>query len=349
MSKRNYTIKKVAGDHLTFEMRQTLATAWNTYIRRGNRITLRRFAEIHAVPYETWRREYKRGAHYAPIRRGNRWIYDEYDLGKAMASINEGKSNMGAKMKLTISMAIIFRHCVLKQKRSPYDARLYVMKALPEANVPCLRTFYNHIETGDMGVRHGDTPYHPGKRRKPRISAHAAMTLPWRRQINDRPRAAKERSELGHYEMDTIVSGAGGKGGLLVLIDRMSRRYVIEHVNHIAQEDIIKAIRKMKSRGALPVVRSVTTDNGCEFLDQHRLDRVFKAETYYTRAYAAYEKGSIENCNRIVRRWYPKGTNFNVLTRRSILLLEETINSIHRKSLNGDTAYAYDSQMASIH
>ena len=102
----------------------------------------------------------------------------------------------------------------------------------------------------------------------------------------------------------------------------------------------------MKARKALPVIRSVTTDNGCEFLDQKRLDRVFKAETYYTRAYASYEKGAIENCNRLVRRWYPKGTDFNQLTRRQIRQLEDWINSIHRESLNGETAYAYDSRMA---
>ena len=349
MSKRNYTIRRTAGDHLTLQMRETLGTAWNQYINRGYRISLRHFARVHNIPYETWRREFKRGAVSPTIRNGNRWIYAEYDVAKATSSINEGRNNMGARMKLTISMAIVFRYYVLAQRRSPYDARLYVIKALPDRNIPCLRTFYNHIEAGDMGVRHGDTPYHPGKRRRSRIPAHAAMTVPGRRQLADRPKEANERSELGHYEMDTIISGCGNKGGLLVMIDRMSRRYVIEHVNHINQDEIIKAAKRMKARGALNIIRSVTTDNGCEFLDQRRLDRVFKSETYYTRAYASYEKGSIENCNRIVRRWFPKGTNFNDFTRREIQLLEDTINSIHRKSLNGETANAYDSRLASLH
>ena len=104
----------------------------------------------------------------------------------------------------------------------------------------------------------------------------------------------------------------------------------------------------MKRRNALRVVRSVTTDNGCEFLDQGRLDRVFRAEVYYTRAYASYEKGAIENCNGIVRRWYPKGTDFNSLTRRQVQQLEDTINTIHRQSLNGETTYAYDSRLAQV-
>lgn len=346
MSKRKYSIHKVAGDRLTDNEREILGTAWNAYINRCTRISLRRFARIHGVPYETWRREYNRGAVHRPIRNGNRWIYAEYDIEKARASIRNGKANMGTRMKVTVGMAILFRHLVIEQRRSPFDARQCIVEALPGKDIPCLKTFYNHIEAGDMGVFHGQTPYHPGRRRKPRMPAHEARTVPGRRQIKDRPAEANDAKELGHYEMDTVISRRGSRGGLLVMLDRCSRRYVIEHLNHINQDEVIKAIRKMKARKALPVIRSVTTDNGCEFLSQRRLDRVFKAETYYTRAYASYEKGAIENCNRLVRRWYPKGTDFNLLTRREIQQLEDWINSIHRESLKGETAYAYDSRLA---
>ena len=249
-------------------------------------------------------------------------------------------------MKLTVGMAILFRHAVLKLRRSPYDARMMIVEAMPDRDIPCLKTFYNHIEAGDMGVFHGQTPYHPGRRRRPRLPAHEARTVPGRRQLKDRPKEASEAKELGHWEMDTVISRKGSKGGLLAMLDRCSRRYVIEHLNHINQDEVIMAIKRMKRRNALRTVRSVTTDNGCEFLDQKRLDRVFKAETYYTRAYASYEKGAIENCNRLVRRWYPKGTDFNQLTRRQIQHLEDWINSIHRESLNGETAHAYDSRLA---
>ena len=346
MSRRKYTIRRDAGLHLTDSHRKILATAWNQYVNRGARISLRQFARDHNVPFATWQREFRRGAVSPIIRRGNRWIYPEYDIDKARASINEGKANMGVRMKLTVGMAMLFRHAVLELKRSPYDARMMIIEAMPGRDVPCLKTFYNHIEAGDMGVFHGQTPYHPGRRRRPGQPAHDAMTVPGRRPIRDRPQEANAAKELGHWEMDTVISRKGSKGGLLVMLDRCSRRYVIEHINHINQDEVITAIKRMKRRKALRIVRSVTTDNGCEFLDQERLDKVFKAETYYTRAYASYEKGAIENCNRLVRRWYPKGTDFNLLTRRQIQQLENWINSIHRESLNGETAYAYDSRLA---
>ena len=293
MSRRKYTIRREAGLHLTDRQREMLGTAWNGYVNRCARISLRHFARVHNIPYSTWQRELRRGAASPIVRRGNRWTYPEYDIDKARASINEGRGNMGAPMKLTVGMAILFRHAVLKLRRSPYDARIMIKEAMPDRDVPCLKTFYNHIEAGDTGVFRGQTPYHPGRRRKARQPAHEARTVPGRRLLGDRPKEASEARELGHWEMDTVISGRGSRGGLLVM-----------------------------------------------------LDRVFKAETYYTRAYASYEKGAIENCNRLVRRWYPKGTDFNQLTRRQIRQLEDWINSIHRESLNGETAYAYDSRMA---
>ncbi len=348
MSRRKYTIRRNPGEHLTDRQREILGTAWNQYVNRCARISLRHFARVHNVPFATWQREFRRGAAGPILRRGNRWTYPEYDVGRAVASANEGRSNMGAPMKLTVGMAILFRHAVLVLRSSPYDARAMIREAMPDRDVPCLKTFYNHIEAGDVGVFHGQTPYHPGRRRRPPGPAHEARTVPGRRLLADRPGEADGRSEPGHWEMDTVVSGKGGRGGLLVMLDRCTRRCVIEHVGRISQDEVLRAIGRMKARNALPVVRSVTTDNGCEFLDQRRLDRAFRAETYYTRAYASYEKGSVENCNRLVRRWYPKGTDFNRLTGHQVRRLEDWINSIHRESLNGETAYAYDSRLAKV-
>ena len=223
---------------------------------------------------------------------------------------------------------------------------MMIREAFPDRAVPCLRTFYNHAGAGDVGVFHGQTPYHPGRRRRPAAPAHEARTVPGRRRLADRPRAAGDAEEPGHSGMDTVVPGRGGRGGLPVMIDRCSRRYVAERIGHVSQGGVVRAIGRMRARGALPVVRTVTTDHGCEFPGQRRLDGELGAEVYYTRAYASYEKGAIENCNRLVRRWHPKGTDFNRLTRRQIRQLEDWINSIHRESLNGETAYAYDSRLA---
>ena len=345
MSQRYYTIKKVQGAQLTAEMRRKLATAWNGYVNSSTTISIRRFAGIHGLSRSTWDRELRRGATGPILRRGNKWTYPEYDPLKAMDSINEGKANMGTRMKMTTAMAILFRYLVLVQHRSPYDAREFIVDALPDADVPCLRTFYNHVYAGDTGVRYGDTPYHPGWKRRPKNPPHPAKTVPGRLTLADRPREAQERSELGHWEMDTVVS-AGHRDGLLVLIDRCSRLYVIEYIAHISQDAVLLALRRMLKRGALGIVRSITTDNGCEFINPRKLQRLMKTDIYYTRAYAAWEKGSVENANRLVRRFYPKGTRFGQLSKGQIRQLENFINSIHRLSLKGESANEYHSRLA---
>ena len=80
---------------------------------------------------------------------------------------------------------------------------------------------------------------------------------------------------------------------------------------------------------------------GGEFNDDGKLSAALGCNVYYTRAYASYEKGSVENCNRLVRRWYPKGTDFAEVSFAEARRLERTINSIHRRMLGGMTAYEY--------
>ena len=91
-------------------------------------------------------------------------------------------------------------------------------------------------------------------------------------------------------------------------------------------------------------VLSITTDNGCEFLDARRIESLFSKinallKLYYTHAYAAWEKGSIENANRPVRRWYPKGTDFSCVSAHAIRALQNFINSIPRQTLQGASAH----------
>lgn len=346
---RQYTTQHVPGTFLTFEQRLALAADWNGLVGAGRRVTVRQFAARHGLRPETWRREYHRGATGVAVpdpgdRRRRR--YAEYDPFAAQDRINENNANKGTRMTVTNRMASLFRRHVIDEGLSPYDALCHMREELPGRRIPCLSTWYRHIDAGDVGVRYGETPYHPRRRRRKGPGPHPARTVPDRLTLGDRPAGANRRSRFGHYEMDTVVSSAGGRGGLLVLIDRRSRRYVIEPVAHVTQDEVVRALRRMVRRGALGTVRSVTTDNGCEFLDPDRIRAVVGCDVYYTRAYASWEKGSVENCNRLVRRWYPKGTDFGRCTRAEMHRLERVINSIHRRLLGGKTAYEYDTAYA---
>ena len=328
-------------------MRQTLELAWNAYVRKGLPVSIRFFALTHDVKEATWRRELKRGATGALAKVDGRWRYPEYSAALAQSKVDDGKANMGARMRMTVQMANRLRGLIVEDRRSPYDAREILVREFPGRRIPCLRTIYNHIDAGDMGVDRGQTPYHPGRKRRPKRNAHPAEVLPNRRRISERPKEADDPSELGHKEFDTIVSCAGGRGGLLVDVDKCSLKVAIEPIGSISRRAVSRAFRRMKKRGAIDAdLKSATTDNGCEVSHQKALERILGRPVYYTRAYASYEKGAVENVNRIIRRWFPKETDFSKVSREDVLAVEAFINSIHRLSLKGDSAHEYHSRMA---
>ena len=346
---RHYTIHRAPGTQLTYYDRQILQPDWNDRVRNGRMPSLRGFAADHGIPFETWRREYNRGRTGETVpdpKRPGRKIYAEYDAGKAQDSITRGHANKGTKMLVTNLLAAEFARYVKDMKLSPFDAVCHLKEDHPGRAIPCARTWYNHIERGDIPVHYGETPNHPDRKRRKGPKPHPAKTMPGRLQMKDRPKAADDRSEPGHLEMDTVVSCHNGRGGLLVMIDRCTRRYFIEKISEISQAEVVGALKRLGKRRGFRKAKSVTTDNGCEFLDPGAMKKALGCDVYYTRAYASYEKGSVENCNRIVRRWYPKGTDFGLCTRRDVARLESTINGIHRMSLGGKTAKQFDRECA---
>lgn len=338
---KDYSIRHVPGRHLTCDERQILARDWNAILERGGRPTITGFAKAHGLPVATWHREYRRGMMSEPVpdpRDGRRKQFGEYDPFRAQDSVNEGNGNKGVPMKVTNHLANRFAHYVLECSLSPYDAICRMREETPDKHIPCLSTWYNHIACGDIAVKYGQTPYHPDRARPKHPRAHPARTVPGRLMLSDRPAGANGRTEPGHYEIDTIISCVGGRGGLLVLIDRMTRKYFIALIGRISQKAVNRALGRLVRSGALGEVKSITSDNGSEFLDPRAIKRIAGCDVYYTRAYASWEKGSVENANRMVRRWYPKGTDFSKCSRAEIATLQKTINSIHRQILGGLSA-----------
>ena len=341
---RDYSMHHVPGKHLPFEDRLLLARDWNRRVSQGPKPTIRGFARIHGISPSTWSRECKRGTmgDSVPDRRdGRRRVFNEYSPHKAQDSIRAGNANKGAAMRVANKLAELFKTFVLDKKLSPYDAVCRIKKALPGTYVPCVRTWDNHIAHGDLAVQYGQTPYHPNRDRPKHPRPHPAKVVPGRLGLANRPKEAETRLESGHCEIDTVVSCIGGRGGLLVPVDRMTRKCVIARIGRIGQRAVNRALARMAKIGALGEVKSVTADNGSEFLKPNAIRRILNCGVYYTRAYASWEKGSVENVNRMIRRWYPKGTDFSKHANAEISALQHTINSINRQLLGGQSADEY--------
>ncbi len=336
--------------HLTFGDRKRLARDWNEWLgERPRTISISAFAKAHGISRTLWRRELNRcgfGDIRTPNvrrrgRRGRKYDYVEYDAEIAQRDAERLMRNKGPQIKTSAFMARQISKLILEDKMSPYCASMMLKERFKDKHVPSPRTIYNLIDEGLLDAKHGDTPHHPGRRKKPPVVPHQAKTVPGRNKISERPEDANSRKTVGHYEMDTILSAIKGKGGILCLYDRKTRRYCLERIDAISQAEVIRALKRLRKRGLLLDCLSVTTDNGCEFPNQAKLEKTLKCKVYYTRAYASYEKGGIENCNRLCRRWFPKGTNFARVSKQELRRVENIINNMPRKILGGKTPNAY--------
>ena len=340
---RQYTLHHVPGQHLKFEDREQIAMIYNRNLRcpAYKRLSLRDLAVQIGLPYSTLQREIQRGLVRQPTLHNERECYD-YSEHIAQDNIQAGALNKGRGMRFTNTMARLLAAKVIGQGKSPAHARRELI-AEGFTYFPSVSGIYYHIDHGDIGIQHGQTPYHPKRRPRRSHRLRRARPRPENRSIEDRPDIS-DRTEFGHWEMDTVVSGVHGKGGLLVLIERKTRFYLMVKVRRINQREVLRALRSLIRSGQMKGALSITTDNGCEFLDSKRIEALFSKlnlplTLYYAHAYASWEKGSVENANRHVRRWYPKGTNFKCVTAHEIQALQNVINSIPRQSLKGTSAH----------
>ena len=139
--------------------------------------------------------------------------------------------------------------------------------------------------------------------------------------------------------MDLIVGCRGSKAVLLTLTERRSREEIIMKLPDRKAETIRRAIDRLERRTPQfrQKFRSITTDNGSEFLQYEQLIRSVRGGTrfhiYYCHSYAAWEKGSNENHNRMIRRFFPKGTNFDKVKPSEVRAVQDWMNHYPRKIL----------------
>ncbi len=150
--------------------------------------------------------------------------------------------------------------------------------------------------------------------------------------IDKRPQAANTRSQYGHWEGDFIVSGkAYGKTSLLVLHERVSRYTLIRKLNartvQSVEDALAEAIRQ------LGPFKSLTLDNDIAFRRHLKLSQILEAPVYFCQPYHSWEKGGVENANRLIRRYVPKGCDISPYSHDDITDIARRINGKPRKIL----------------
>ena len=183
-------------------------------------------------------------------------------------------------------------------------------------------TVYKYINDG-VFLRVTNKSLPMGGRRKTEHKKVQAARVPKGESIEDRPVEVETREEPFHWEMDSVLSTkeGGSKKRFLTMTERTSRA------------DLMFLIPD----------GTITVDNGSEFQDWEGMTRAVTEEgarthIYYCHPYSAFERGSNENGNRMIRRKVPKGTDFTGITEADTLRVQRWVNEYPRGILDGRCA-----------
>jgi IS30 family transposase len=156
-----------------------------------------------------------------------------------------------------------------------------------------------------------------------------------KRPLSERPWGAKDRSEPGHLEGDTVM-GKDGRHCLLTLVDRMTRRTRILKLPARQAAEVNKALIREVRSGRLKM-KSLTLDNGTEFHGFKELEAKLGIRVYFAQPYHSWERGTNENTNGLIRQYLPKGSCFRQVTQRQCDAIERELNDRPRKVLGFST------------
>ena len=329
-------MEDIVGQHyMTYEERIQLEALLR------HRIPVAEIARELGFARQTIYNEIKRGTY---IHTGPYWDERRYSAQKGQIIHDRRQENKGGALKIgnDYAYADFLEQKILRDKYSPAAALAAARREGFSTRI-CVRTLYNYITMG-LFVTLTDKHLPEKPNRKPRKKRNdeeprvANKKLP---SIEIRPAAIGQRSEPGHWEMDLVVGPQGTKPCLLTLTERMLRKEVIIWLPDRRAVTIHRAIDRLErnTTGFRQKFKSITTDNGSEFMEYELLIQSCKRkgkrfDIYYCHSYAAWEKGSVENHNRMIRRFFPKGTDFTHVTKKQVATVQNWMNNYPRKVLD---------------
>ena len=218
-------------------------------------------------------------------------------------------------------------------KNRKYNIKTFVVvyqRKKPSEKVPTFKTVYNYIHSGEFFIKPIDLPVMVTL--KPRKNKHSRPKGTNKRKlgrsISDRSETILNRESIGHWEAD-LVQGKKGKNEpvVLTLVERLSRyaisRKLINAKSDTVQEALLNITKKEPN-----IFDSITFDNGSEFSQAASLedDSSLDLEIYFCHAYSAWERGSNENFNKLLREFIPKGESLHHFTDEEVIEAAQRIN-----------------------
>lgn len=188
-----------------------------------------------------------------------------------------------------------------------------------------------YSEWGQAYCSYLDSQQSKPKKRRPKSERHM---IPDRVGIEHRPQAAAERSEYGHHEGDTVVSGkrTGSAVALVVDVERKARFISARKLANLKPKTFNKGMNSIQKQ--LTAVKSRTYDNGIE----NREHALLGVDSYFCDPYSSWQKGGVENANRMIRHYLPKGMDLAMVSPQKLASIVAILNNKPRKILGYKSA-----------
>ena len=154
--------------------------------------------------------------------------------------------------------------------------------------------------------------------------------------IDNRPKHIELREETGHWEGDLMI-GKNHKSAIGTIVERKSRYTIIIKLKSKKANEVAKMFSKKLNLLQNIFKKSMTYDNGIEMARHERITKKTDMKIYFAHPYSSWQRGTNENTNGLIRRYLPKGTDFNKIDERSLRIIQEKLNNRPRKIIGFKT------------
>jgi len=154
--------------------------------------------------------------------------------------------------------------------------------------------------------------------------------------IRQRPDTINTRAEFGHWDGDTVI-GDKHKTGIHTEVERLSRMLFAEQIPRIRAKETYLAQMCIFSLLPWKTRQTTTADNGSEHMLHTKLKDDLSMQTYFADPYCSWQRGTNEYTDNLLRRYFPKRTDFRYVTQKELNAVVQQINNIPRKILNYKT------------
>jgi IS30 family transposase len=179
-------------------------------------------------------------------------------------------------------------------------------------------------------------PYHHHKRRQNRKFGIKKSRIKDQINISQRPENVKLRLEVGHWEGDLMI-GVGQKSAIGTIVERKTRFTFIVKIENRKSKTVTQQFAKIMNTMPKFIRKTMTYDNGMEMANHQWLTQNTGMDIYFANPYSSWERGTNENTNGLIRRFFPKGTDFNKISIEQLKQAETALNNRPRKVLGYKT------------